>query len=215
MLCNTMGAHPCATEGLVIMQYNLIKDDKLDSTIATVILAMGTSNKAIQTLLITILIHIDKHGEVSKATKLYNAMNDSDDVSAADTTRCKDFLVEFGKVSWDKDAKSYTYDKGKKTKLNGKDEAKATMWWNMNKKAVSKGFDYLEEIAKLNKKARKQVAKAVELLGEGKPEEAGAITVNQKALQAIALINSGTVNPDVVLKAAGFHFESDNLKQAS
>ena len=182
------------------MKYDTINDSDLSSSINKVIVDRGLSNTAIQNVIINILIHVNKHGEVSKANQLIKGMDESDSCAGTDVKAVKDFLESFGKMTWDKEAGVMAHDKSKQTLLNGAKEAKATMWWSFKKKAVPSAFDYDAEVSKLNKKASKQAARQAELLSEGKDDEALAISINLKKLQAIRLIMTGTIDIDVIIQ---------------
>lgn len=184
------------------MKYDTISDNNIDNAIVSAVSARGASNKVIQNILISILIHVDTHGEPSKANKIVAAMDSSDDVSQADTNAVRQYLGEFGKLAWDKDAKIFVHDKSSKTLLNETKGAKATMWWSFKPKAAAKGFDYDEEIGKLNKKAAKQIAKQAALIAEGKSEDALEISVNLKHLQAVRIVMQELVKPDAIIELA-------------
>lgn len=97
----------------------------------------------------SILNHVEKHGDYTKAIKLVNAMGQS-----ARKNALKDWFLAFGKLSWNAETKDFTFNKNAVTMLS---EAIAMPFWDFKPEPEYKPFDFNASVQAILSKATKAV----------------------------------------------------------
>jgi hypothetical protein len=125
---------------------------KLFTTKATIVAAIedirATGKKLdnmIQVAACSVIQHIDKHGDITLLNSLVEAMPKGGRVNAL-----RDFLGTFAKVRYDEAAKSFAFDRDKKTDLEG---AQNIMWTEFAPEKPYVAFDLQALLASVLKKA--------------------------------------------------------------
>lgn len=140
--------------------------------IDTAIKSVATRGKKIDAdihkIAVSCLVHADKHGDVTLAQKLVQAMPKSGRANAL-----KDWFLAFGKFTYDSTSKSLAYDKKAVTLT---EEAISMPFWEFKPEPEYVPFDINARIARLVKDAEKASAK-----GEKVPAE------TLKALSALVV----------------------------
>lgn len=105
--------------------------------------------KDIHVCAVSCLNHIEKHGDITLLNRLVAALPGGWRVNAI-----KAWSEEFGKVNWDNTQKAFTYDKSKKSNIEG---AIAVSPEEFKPEAEYKPLDLAEAIKALLKKAQERV----------------------------------------------------------
>lgn len=145
------------------MTTKLITETKLiDKAIASIANRGKKLDGDIQVAALSVINHIEKHGDVTLANRLFDALP-----KGARRLALAEWLLAFGKLAANADkltAKAgvhFVYAKEKKTDLAGGEE---TPWYEMKKEAdVATAFDVQAELARLLAKIKKAQRDGVEL----------------------------------------------------
>lgn len=105
--------------------------------------------KDIHVCAVSCLNHIEKHGDITLLNRLMSALPGGWRVNAI-----KAWAEEFGKVNWDNTQKAFTFDKAKKSNIEG---AIAVSPEEFKPEAEYKPLDLAEAIKALIKKAQERV----------------------------------------------------------
>lgn len=105
--------------------------------------------KDIHICAVSCLNHIEKHGDITLLNRLVAALPGGWRVNAI-----KAWAEEFGKVNWDNTQKAFTFDKAKKSNIEG---AIAVSPEEFKPEAEYKPLDLAEAIKALIKKAQERV----------------------------------------------------------
>lgn len=105
--------------------------------------------KDIHLCAVSCLNHIEKHGDITLLNRLVQALPGGWRANAI-----KAWAEAFGKVNWDNTQKAFTYDKSKKSDIEG---AIATSPEEFKPEAEYKPMDLAEAIKALIKKAQERV----------------------------------------------------------
>lgn len=98
---------------------------------------------------VSIIAHTEKHGDITLANRLINAIP-----NLARKNALRDWFQAFGKFSYSQDAKEMTYDKRKST---NETEAAAMPFWEFKAEAEYKGLDLEQAILSLIERAEKRI----------------------------------------------------------
>lgn len=132
------------------------------TAIAKAITSISTRGKSldkdVHIAAVSCLIHADKHGDVTLATKLVAALPNSSRKNAL-----RDWFLAFGKFTWDTENKQFAYNKAATTLTN---EAIAMPFWEFKPEPEYKPFDINAAIQQVISRATKAQEK-----GETVPKE--------------------------------------------
>lgn len=120
----------------------------------------------------SILAHIEAHGDITLATRLLNAVPDM-----ARKNHLTDWLIAFGKLTWDAEAKALAYDSDKVSMLA---EAQATPFWEFKKEPAYQPFDF-DKLVKAVLKRAETARKKGEQLDETKIKALRDLLVSEPA----------------------------------
>ena len=145
------------------MTIKLITETKLiDKAIASIANRGKKLDGDIQVAALSVINHIEKHGDVTLANRLFDALP-----KGARRLALAEWFLAFGKLAANTDKLTvkagvhFVYAKDKKTDLAGGEE---TPWYEMKKEAdVATAFDVQAELARLLAKIKKAQKDGVEL----------------------------------------------------
>lgn len=145
------------------MTIKLITETKLiDKAIASIANRGKKLDGDIQVAALSVINHIEKHGDVTLANRLFDALP-----KGARRLALAEWFLAFGKLAANADKLTvkagvhFVYAKGKTTDLVGGEE---TPWYEMKKEAdVATAFDVQAELARLLAKIKKAQKDGVEL----------------------------------------------------
>lgn len=122
---------------------------QLDLAIKSIQSRGSKLQKDIHICAVSCLNHIDKHGDITLLNRLMSALPGGWRANAI-----KAWAEEFGKVNWDNTQKAFTYDKAKKSNIEG---AIAVSPEEFKPEPEYKPMDLAEAIKALIKKASERV----------------------------------------------------------
>ena len=150
--------------------------DVINAAIKSIAKRGKAFDKDVHVAAVSTLVHADKHGDITLAQKLVDALPASQRKNAL-----RDWFLAYGKFSYDMQNKAFTYKKDAVTQL---ETAINTPFWEFKPEAAYVPFDAVKFI----EQAVKRVTKAVND-GEKVPE---ALVTGLQDLQAVML------KPDVL-----------------
>lgn len=148
---------------------------KVNEAIAKISKAGKAFEKLIHSAACSVLYHADKHGDITLANKLIEALP-----NMARKNALRDWLMAYGKFAYDATNKAMIYDK---TKTTDQSAAEAEPFWTFKPEAAYKPLDLMAEIKRL-------VAKidAHDKMAQTDPKKAGEVDA-QLALKVRELAN--------------------------
>ena len=123
----------------------------IDTAIKSIATRGKTLERDIHVAAVSCLVHADKHGDVTLAQKLVEAVP-----SLVRKNALRDWFQAHGKFGYDLQAKTFTFDKKGTTMI---DEAIATPFWEFKQEAAYKGFDINAAVLQLVKRAENAIEK--------------------------------------------------------
>lgn len=123
----------------------------IDTAIKSIQTRGKSLEKDIHVAAVSVLVHADKHGDITLAQKLVDAVP-----TMARKNALRDWLLAHGKFSYDAQNKTLTYNKGAVTLV---EEAIAMPFWEFKPEAEYVAFDINAAIAQLVKRAESAIAK--------------------------------------------------------
>lgn len=133
---------PKTVKAVRIIGTLLTDTTELNKAIAAFSVRAGKVNIEVHTLACSILLHVDKHHDVTLADRLVAGLP-----KMGSKNNLREWFLRFGKIVFDDKAKAFRYDSSKVTLL---DEAKAiTFWSDKWQEHTSKPFDAQKAIAGL------------------------------------------------------------------
>ena len=111
--------------------------------------------KDIHVAAVSCLVHADKHGDITLAEKLVQAVP-----SLARKNALRDWFIAHGKFNYDAKSKSFTYDKTSETLV---EEATVTPFWEFKPEVEYKPFDLDAAVQTVLKRAVKAMERGDEL----------------------------------------------------
>lgn len=130
----------------------------IDTAIKSIASRGKTLEKDIHQAAVSCLVHADKHGDITLASKLVDAVP-----SLARKNALRDWFIAHGKFSWSMEAKAFTFNKQAVTQLEA---AIATPFWEFKTEAEYKPFNMEAAVLQLVKRAESAIEK-----GEKVPTE--------------------------------------------
>ena len=143
----------------------------------------------VQQVGLSVINHIDLHGDITLAIALFEAMP-----RGARKNALIDWVCAHGKLTKNEDKETrkerpYLYDKKKVTNLDG---ARLVLWCDMKKPKVEvEMFDLVGELAKLLKKAEKMNKDGVAIKGRDMLDQLASLAMqhrNDDAKQAVGIL---------------------------
>jgi len=119
----------------------------INSAIASIAKRGKSLDKDVHIAAVSCLIHADKHGDVTLATRLVEALP-----SQARKNPLRDWFLAYGKFGYDQKNKAFTYNADTETLTQ---EAMETPFWEFKPEAVYVPFDINEALNKIIAKAEK------------------------------------------------------------
>lgn len=119
----------------------------INAAISAIAKTGKTLERAVHIAAVSTLVHADKHGDITLANKLVDAIP-----SMARKNALRDWYLAHGKFDYSQETKALTYKRTGKTKL---DEAMATPFWEFKPEKAYVPFDLTGAIVKLVTKANK------------------------------------------------------------
>lgn len=121
----------------------------IGKAITSVIRRVAKLDKDLHVIASSILMHADKHGDITLANKLIDAMPKS-----ARKNAMRDWFIAHGKFAWDEKNKNLAYAKSKSTLY---DESQQRPFFAFTAEPEYKPFDMDAAIASLLKRAEKAI----------------------------------------------------------
>lgn len=121
------------------------KSDDIKAAIEDIRTTGKKLDNMIQVAAVSVIAHIEKHGDITLLNTLVDAMPKGSRVNAL-----RDFLLTFGKVAYSEEQRAFVYDRAAESDVQG---AMAIMWTEFKPEPAYEAFDLKGLLASVLKKA--------------------------------------------------------------
>jgi hypothetical protein len=135
-----------------VPSYKLYEGDKaINNVISSIKNHSKKLDNTIHITALSVINHIEKHGDITLAQKLVSAVPGSSRKAALN-----DWLLKFGKLNYDTEKKTLTFARDKKTNLEGGME---TPFWELEVATEYKPYDVIKALEAIYRKANQAKAR--------------------------------------------------------